>query len=296
MIGIYEIVNIIDNKRYIGSSICIKNRKYNHFAQLRKNIHYNEYLQRAFNKYKEINFSFNIIEELEDLETELSLRLKEQAYIDSYKWENLYNVQKIVLDTHLRQQKSCRINKWLSYQKESTFFIVRTKKANRTFTFPTLEQAVKFRAENWEKLEGIKPFEEYSKEKHFEKISERTRKSGGNVYFNKSNSKWIAMIIINRKDCYLGCYDTKEKAIKIKLEAEEKYYNQKLPWNKEEAEKYKVGRLTFKTGAKGVDFSKKANKWRARGGTTYIGLFNTEAEALQARQAWVVVQSGGSGL
>lgn len=295
MIGIYEIVNTIDDKRYIGSSICIKNRKYNHFAQLRKNIHYNEHLQRAFNKYGEANFSFNIIEELDDSETELSLRLKEQAYIDSYEWENLYNVQKIVLDTHLRNQKSCHINRWLSYQKEGKSFTVRTKKANRTFTFPTLDQAIKFRAENWEKLEGIKPFKEYSKESHFEKISERTRKSGGNVYFNRSNGKWIAMIIIDRKDCYLGCYETKEKATEVKLEAEEKYYNQKLPWNKEEAKKYKIGRPKFKTGAKGVDFNKKSGKWRARGGTTNLGFFKTQEEALLARQNWVDLQ-GGSGL
>lgn len=60
--GIYGILNNIDFKIYIGSTTDFTKRKSKHFNSLRKNKHENEYLQRAFNKYKEENFSFIILE------------------------------------------------------------------------------------------------------------------------------------------------------------------------------------------------------------------------------------------
>src|ERR1035437_397640 len=53
--GIYKIINKIDGKYYIGSSDHIKRRWYSHRTELRKNRHGNQYLQRARNKYGEIN-------------------------------------------------------------------------------------------------------------------------------------------------------------------------------------------------------------------------------------------------
>jgi group I intron endonuclease len=60
--GIYCIRNLINNKTYIGST---KNsftiRKNKHLCLLRKNIHYNEHLQNAWNYYGENNFNFEIL-------------------------------------------------------------------------------------------------------------------------------------------------------------------------------------------------------------------------------------------
>lgn len=60
--GIYMIINNINLKVYIGSAKCIRKRKHEHFNSLRKNKHYNKYLQASFNKYGENNFSFVILE------------------------------------------------------------------------------------------------------------------------------------------------------------------------------------------------------------------------------------------
>ena len=60
--GIYKIENLKNNKIYIGSSVNLKNREYQHFWLLKKNIHYNNYLQNSYNKYGKNNFSFDIIE------------------------------------------------------------------------------------------------------------------------------------------------------------------------------------------------------------------------------------------
>ena len=59
---VYRITNKINNKFYIGSSKDWESRKWNHKSELRRNIHSNPYLQRAWNKYGEENFDFSAIE------------------------------------------------------------------------------------------------------------------------------------------------------------------------------------------------------------------------------------------
>ena len=61
-IGVYCIRNQVNNKIYIGSTKkSFSSRKNRHQRELRKNIHYNEHLQNAWNYYKEENFSFEIL-------------------------------------------------------------------------------------------------------------------------------------------------------------------------------------------------------------------------------------------
>ncbi len=52
---------MINEHIYIGSTIDLKRRKYVHFYDLHKNQHHNEYLQRAYNKYGEDQFVFEIL-------------------------------------------------------------------------------------------------------------------------------------------------------------------------------------------------------------------------------------------
>lgn len=62
--GVYIITNLINNKAYIGSSsLCVKSRISMHLSSLRLNKHCNIILQRSFNKYKEENFNFELLEE-----------------------------------------------------------------------------------------------------------------------------------------------------------------------------------------------------------------------------------------
>lgn len=59
--GIYQIRNIINNKKIIGLSKNIYKRWEHHKYHLKRNIHDNPYLQSAWNKYGENNFTFEII-------------------------------------------------------------------------------------------------------------------------------------------------------------------------------------------------------------------------------------------
>ena len=67
--GIYQIRNKNNGKVYIGQVYATKgaNRRWlEHRAALRKGNHYNPHLQSAWNKYGEVNFSFEILEVVEN--------------------------------------------------------------------------------------------------------------------------------------------------------------------------------------------------------------------------------------
>lgn len=91
-IGIYKITNIINGHIYIGLSRNIKKRFYHHKYNLKKGIHENDYLQKAWNKYGESSFLFEIIEECKEEE----LNEKELYWINYYggfENPNLYNLR-----------------------------------------------------------------------------------------------------------------------------------------------------------------------------------------------------------
>jgi group I intron endonuclease len=91
-IGIYQIRNKVISKIYIGSSKNIEGRWYVHKRDLKLKQHHSIYLQRAWEKYGEENFTFEILELLET--TDILLE-REQYYLDkyeSYKKENGYNI------------------------------------------------------------------------------------------------------------------------------------------------------------------------------------------------------------
>lgn len=59
--GVYEIVNTVNGKRYIGSSVSVYRRLEDHKRSLRKGTSRHNHLQSAFNKYGESSFIFRPI-------------------------------------------------------------------------------------------------------------------------------------------------------------------------------------------------------------------------------------------
>ncbi len=94
--GIYKIVNIINGKMYIGQAQDIKVRWSRHRNDLSSNEHGNPHFLRAYNKYGKENFKFSILEEVENVDSLVLLKIllkeREQHYIDSHDWDNLYNI------------------------------------------------------------------------------------------------------------------------------------------------------------------------------------------------------------
>jgi len=88
MICVYQILNKVNGKSYIGSTVNLVSRKSTHFLALKNNKHHSEILQRAYNKYGLESFVFNILEEC----TRENKQELEQLYLDIYKPE--YNTSK----------------------------------------------------------------------------------------------------------------------------------------------------------------------------------------------------------
>lgn len=91
---IYQIRNIVNNTLYIGSVLKRNpsDRWIRHRKDLRGNIHHSLHLQRAWNKYGESNFIFEILEEVKS-----NVIVREQYYIDKNLKNNktLYNMNLI---------------------------------------------------------------------------------------------------------------------------------------------------------------------------------------------------------
>lgn len=87
---IYCITNKITGKRYVGSAVNFRIRRNQHLHHLRNKNHHSRYLQNAWNKYRENNFVFLVLEEVDDVN---NLLTREQWYLDNTNCE--YNICRI---------------------------------------------------------------------------------------------------------------------------------------------------------------------------------------------------------
>lgn len=89
--GIYTITNLINGKILVGESKNVQKRLNEHKTKLRGNYHENDYLQKAFNKYKEENFTFELLEECD-----IQFLLSQENYwcnlLDSHNDKFGYNI------------------------------------------------------------------------------------------------------------------------------------------------------------------------------------------------------------
>lgn len=91
MIGIYKITNLINQKTYVGQSNCIERRFAQHKSPYEHERFKDKPLYLAFKKYGIQNFSFEVIEECD----EIQLNEREAYWIKNLKSlvrENGYNV------------------------------------------------------------------------------------------------------------------------------------------------------------------------------------------------------------
>lgn len=88
--GVYKITNLVNGKVYIGQSVNIKNRWKDHVNSLNRNDSNCTLLQRAWNKYTQESFSFEILELCsEDMLDEIEIK-----YINIYNaCKNGYNIE-----------------------------------------------------------------------------------------------------------------------------------------------------------------------------------------------------------
>ena len=76
--AIYTISNKLNGKVYVGSAVRPNNRRMWHLRYLRRGCHPNPHLQRAWNRYGEASFVFEVVESVQDT---FWLRAREQSWI-----------------------------------------------------------------------------------------------------------------------------------------------------------------------------------------------------------------------
>lgn len=92
-IGVYAIINASAHRAYVGSSIDVFKRLSTHKRELKRNKHHCVHLQRAWNKYGEEAFYWDVF----DLgKSTVPLVEREQVFIDMF-WDskNLYNTCRV---------------------------------------------------------------------------------------------------------------------------------------------------------------------------------------------------------
>lgn len=111
--GIYCIENILNNKKYVGSSVDFYYRWHRHRSDLIRNKHGNRKLQNSWNKNNPEDFIVYILEECE----ELDLTKREQFWID--KLNPKFNITLLVERNILSQESRELISKTLKEGYES---------------------------------------------------------------------------------------------------------------------------------------------------------------------------------
>lgn len=125
-IGVYKISNNKSNKYYIGYSCNIDKRWKRHKRDLKNNIHCNLYLQRAFNKYGEDSFKYEIIHICESKDEAKNLELQ---YLHNLSIRNkLYNLH---FNNSGGDLLSNHPNKDIIYKKISTTMIYKNSKLTK---------------------------------------------------------------------------------------------------------------------------------------------------------------------
>jgi len=116
---IYSIINLKNNKMYIGSAVNFRLRYNQHMYDLRRKNHHSPHFQRSWEKYGKDNFSFEIIELVDD---KTKLLEREQVWLDLFKPE--YNICKVAGSQlgrtwTLDEEKRLNISKGLTGRKLS---------------------------------------------------------------------------------------------------------------------------------------------------------------------------------
>lgn len=92
---IYAIRNKVNGNRYVGATVNERNRRGQHFRDLRAGKHHSGHLQNSFNKYGENNFIFEVLEEVPSER----LTAREQFWMDTLQPE--YNISKFAGGSNL---------------------------------------------------------------------------------------------------------------------------------------------------------------------------------------------------
>lgn len=183
MIGVYSITNLINGKRYVGSSIHIEVRHNVHLRLLRLGTHHAIKLQRAWEKYGEANFTFEMLEEC----VKEGISQREQYWIDYFdSFNNGYNSTKVAggRQCKARSEETRRKISEANKGKKKPYLAERNRQRTRQWSDESKKRMVEKKRANgdYDKMAEMskekrtgKTFEDIYGKERAEDIKERTR-------------------------------------------------------------------------------------------------------------------------
>lgn len=190
--GIYKLVNIRTKDIYIGSTINLYARRWDHFNKLKNNKHRNKYLQRIYNKYGNI-FNFEVVEKCD----KEKLLEREQYYIDT--WYPKYNLCKIAGNTLGRRHTDNAKLKISIAHKGKTIPLYTRLKKSKEMQNNKYALGYKHTEATKEKIRSANKGRKHTKEE-IEKM--------------KNNSRKVAVIQVNNNGEIIAIYNSAKNAAK----------------------------------------------------------------------------------
>jgi len=184
--GIYKIVNLINEKIYVGSSINLKSRKYDHFRRLELGKHENNHLQNSYNKYKKENFKWEVIEYIEvtgDKELDKGKILEREQY-----WIDVLNVCDRNLGYNICEKAGSNLGRRLSESAKYKISLANKGKKLSQETLKRRKETLKNRTQE-EKDVARSNLSNSLKERNF-KHSEETKKKISIANKGNKNGKY----------------------------------------------------------------------------------------------------------
>lgn len=197
VMAIYIIINKINNKIYIGSTVNASLRKSDHFNKLKRNIHPNRHLQNAYNKYGESVFGMYLLETINDRNKLIS---KEQHWLDKLKpfdkniGYNIANIAGTTLGTkHSEESKNKRRINSLGennpfYGKKHSQISIKRMSDSKVKPIYQFSLNGKFIKE-WNSVSDIGKVEGYSRNAIYQCCNHKSQKHKGYIWIYKEEAE-----------------------------------------------------------------------------------------------------------
>jgi group I intron endonuclease len=285
--GIYLIKNIANNKVYVGSAINIDKRWSLHKRELKEGNHHSCLLQRAWDKYGEQSFKFEILEEVANPQHLLAY---EQVYLDyykSYEDDKGYNICKVagsplgIKHTEEAKQNMKKAKQNISEETRQKLREIHTGLKRSEETKQKMREAAKnIREETRQKLR-----EAQTGKKHSQETKQKLKEARTGRKLSQETKQKLREINIGKKLSDEHKQKLRESKIGLKHSQETRQKLREAQTGKKLSEetKKKMSEAHRKNkNNKYYSFNKDKKKYIVKIWGKFIGWYNTEEEAKQA--------------